>query len=152
MKKIQLLISSVAFTIWLSSCVTSESEMLIQARSIQDGTVQSATSLDSALNSKLAKLTDERNMMAQDSTLSADSLKMQSFILLKGKVENLEALQGELKNWKTELKLLPTLQEIESGAENPFGDKVNDQEILMEIKKSQESFNTLKMKAETAMK
>jgi|688.fasta_scaffold00452_18 HD superfamily phosphohydrolase len=152
MKKIHRLISSIALTVMFTACVTSESEMLKQARSIQDATVQSASSLDSSLNSRLTKLLDERNIMAQDSTLSTDSLKMQSFSVLKGKIENLETLQGEIKSWKAEMKLLPTVKEIESGTKNPFGEKAKDQEILSEIKKTQEAFNTLKMKADAAMK
>jgi hypothetical protein len=77
---------------------------------------------------------------------------MQSFSVLKGKIENLETLQGEIKSWKAEMKLLPTVKEIESGTKNPFGEKAKDQEILSEIKKTQEAFNTLKMKADAAMK
>jgi hypothetical protein len=152
MKKIQYLVAAVAFTMAFSACVTSESEMLKQARSIQDETVQSATSLDSVMNIRLSGLEQEQKLMAQDTTLSTDSLKMQSFMQLKDKIDNLQSIRGELTNWKTELKLLPTVQELESGKENPFGDKVKDQEILADIKKSQESFNTLKLKAEAAMK
>jgi hypothetical protein len=152
MKKIQHLVAAFAFTMALTACVTSESEMLRQARSIQDETVKSATSLDSVMDSRLTKLEQERNLMAQDTTMSTDSLKMQSFSQLKDKIDNLQSIRGELTNWKTELKLLPTVQELESGKENPFGDKKKDQEILAEIKKSQENFNTLKLKAEAAMK
>lgn len=137
---------------FLTACVSSESELLRQARSIQEETIKSASSLDSVLGVKLTGLLEERNVMAQDSTLSADSVRMQSFMLLKGKIDNLESLKGELKNWKSELKVLPTLKEIESGAQNPFGEKAKDQEILSDIKKSQENFNNLKMKADAAMK
>jgi hypothetical protein len=152
MKKIQFVSAIALVTLFLAGCVSSESEMLRQARSIQDETLKSATSLDSVIGIRLSGLSAERNAMSQDSTLSADSVRMQSFMLLKGKIDNLETIQGELKNWRTELKLLPTLKEIEGGAENPFGDKAKDQEILSEIKKSQEGFNNLKMKADAAMK
>jgi hypothetical protein len=152
MKKIKITLISAISAMLLIACVSSESEMLNQARSIQDETLKSATSLDSVLELKLNGLIDARNVMSQDSTLSLDSLRMQSFMVLKGKIDNLESLQGELKNWRTELKLLPTLKEIESGADNPFGEKAKDQEILSEIKKAQESFNNLKMKADAAMK
>jgi hypothetical protein len=134
------------------ACVSSESEMLKQARSIQDGIMTDAKILDSAMTAKLAIWNESRSAMAMDSTLSTDSVKMQAFMIAKEKIDYLSNLQSEMTDWKGNLKMLPTLKEMASGSENPFGENAKDQEILAEIKKSKESFNSLKLKADAAMK
>lgn len=136
----------------LSACVSSESEMLRQARSIQEGVLKNAVSLDSTMTAKLDVWKASSAEMAQDTTMSTDSLKLQSFMVVKDKIDNLTNLQSELAKWKSELKLLPSVKEMEGGGKNPFGEKAKDQEILIEIKKSGEALNSLKIKAETAMK
>lgn len=136
----------------LSACVSSESEMLKQARSIQEGVLKNALSLDSTMTTKLDVWKASSAEMAQDTTMSTDSLKLQSFMVVKDKIDNLSNLQSELAKWKSELKLLPSVQEMVGGGKNPFGEKAKDQEILIEIKKSGEALNSLKIKAETAMK
>ena len=152
MKKIQFLFSIALVSTMLIACVTSESELLKQARSIQDEVVKSSVSLDSTMGAKLTVLNSERSEMAMDTTMSTDSIKIQSFMVLKNRIDNLAAIQSELQDWRSNMKMLPSAKDIDGGAENPFGEKAKDQEILGAIKKSQEEFNNLKMKADAAMK
>ncbi len=139
---------AVSFT----ACVSSESEMLKQARTIQDGMINDVEALDSNMTEKLSVWNAKRSEMAMDSTLSTDSIKMKDFMNAKDKIDHLSNLQSEVTDWRANLKLLPSIKEMESGAENPFGEKAKDQEILSEIKKSKEAFNSLKLKADAAMK
>lgn len=134
------------------ACVSSESEMLKQARTIQDAMINDVEALDSSMTEKLSVWNEKRSEMAMDSTLSSDSIKMKEFMMAKDKIDQLSGLQSELTDWRANLKMLPTIKEMESGAENPFGEKAKDQEILGEIKKSKESFNSLKLKADASMK
>ncbi len=136
----------------LAACVTSESEMLKQARTIQNEMMGQITMLDSTMTAKLGELNEAHSIMAMDSTLSADSVKMQSFIQSKERIDNVSNLQSSLMDWKINLKMLPSEGDMKNGADNPFGEKAKDQEILMEIKKAQDEFSALKMKADAAMK
>lgn len=108
--------------------------------------------LDSTMTAKLVTLNNERSEMAMDSTLNTDSVKMQTFMQSKERIENISNLQSSLTDWKINLKMLPSEDDMKKGVDNPFGEKAKDQEILMEIKKSQEAFGALKMKADAAMK
>lgn len=135
-----------------AACVSSESELLKQARSIQDEMLTSVDGLDSTMTARLKTINEERSVMAMDSTMSTDSIKLQSFMILKDKIDNITNIQSEMVNWRSNLKLLPDAKEIAGGAENPFGEKAKDQEILSAIKKSQEEFNNFQIKAEAAMK
>jgi hypothetical protein len=134
------------------SCVSAESELLHQARTIQDETMASVHLLDSSMTVKISSLNEDRSALAMDTTLSTDSIKLKSFMILKDKIDNITNLQSELTNWKSNVKMLPTAKEIDGGAENPFGEKAKDQEILSQIKTAQEEFQNLKIKAEAAMK
>jgi hypothetical protein len=152
MKSISRLFTVLFIAAAFTACVSAESELLKQARSIQDELMNNVQSLDSSLSAKLTVLNAERSEMAMDTTMSTDSLKMQSFMIAKEKIDNLSNLQSELTDWSSNVKMLPSVEEMTKGAENPFGEKAKDQEILNAIKKSQEAFNTLKQKAEAAMK
>jgi hypothetical protein len=152
MKSSQLFFSVIFSSLFLVACVSAESEMLKQARTIQNDLLNNVSSLDSTMSARLVVLNEERGVMSADTTLSTDSLKMQQFMMMKEKIDNLDNLKSALTDWKSNMKLLPSVEEMGSGAENPFGEKAKDQEILQEIKKSQEDFNTIKMKAEAAMK
>ena len=152
MKSSHLFFSVIFSSLLFVACVSSESEMLKQARSIQSELLTQVDALDSTMTVRLTSMNDERGAMSADSTISTDSLKMQQFMMMKEKIDNLSNLQSELTDWKSNLKMLPSVEEMSKGAENPFGEKAKDQEILQAIKKSQEDFNTLKMKADAAMK
>lgn len=139
-------------TATFAACVTSESDMLRQARSIQNDMMTEVGLLDSTMTAKLVTLNNERSEMALDSTLNTDSVKMQTFMQSKERIDNISNLQSSLTDWKINLKMLPTEGDMNKGVDNPFGEKAKDQEILMEIKKSQDAFSALKMKADAAMK
>lgn len=144
---------AVAFSVlFFVACVSSESEMLKQARTIQNDLMNQVTSLDSIMAVKLNSLNDERSVMSADTAMSTDSLKLQQFMMLKERIDNISNLQSSLTDWKSNVKMLPSVEDLAKGAENPFGDKAKDQEILQAIKKSQEEFNALKMKADAAVK
>lgn len=152
MKSVLKFFSFVMTSSLIVACVSAESELLMQARTIQNELLTNVESLDSIMTDKLNVLNEARSEMAMDSTLSLDSLKMQAFLMSKEKIDNISNLQSELTDWSSNLKLLPSVEDMNKGGENPFGEKAKDQEILIEIKKSQEAFNNLKIKSDAAMK
>lgn len=130
----------------LTSCATSDSETLKRTRTIQEQTLKEYNSLDSTLAARLNELSAEMSTISTDSTFATDSTKIKAFEALKSKQLEVEALKQELQNWKNELAILPSTEEIANGATNPFGDKAKDQEVLSALKKSQEDITTWKSK------
>lgn len=133
----------------LVACSGSESEMLKQARTIQEAMMKSKEGLDSALTAKLNAYSEEVTMLSQDAELATDSLKMANYDEIKTAYSDLEMLKAELNEWTSNVKMLPTAEEIAGGAENPFGSEMKDEDILKEIKASQEKFEDLKSRIET---
>jgi len=139
-------------TALMMACASGESEMLKQARTIQDDMMKDIHALDSSLNNKITSLESDLSMMSEDSTMATDSVKLASYMKLKEKYNTATTLQSEMVDWKSNIKMLPTVEEMNGGAENPFGEKAKDQEVLAEMKKAQADLATMKTKVETAIK
>lgn len=151
MKIRQSLLMLSVIALLVTSCTTSDSETLKRARSIQDETFQTVSELESSLSSKMELLKSEMAVISMDSTMATDSVKIQSFDALKNKQHNLETLRSEMLDWKEKLSILPSSEEIASGAANPFGDKTKDQEVLAAIKTAQEELSSWKSKVSSAL-
>lgn len=136
----------------LAACSTSDSETLKRARSIQDETIKGISSLDSTLASKLELLKAEMSALSTDSTMATDSLKVKAFEALKLKQTDIESMKSEMADWKKNLPMLPTSEEIAAGAANPFGEKAKDQDVLSALKKAQEDLSLWKSKVASAAK
>ena len=120
-------------TIALAGCVSSESEKLANARTLQNTILSEAHALDSTLLSETQQLSATRDMMSTDSLLATDSLFMARYITVKYKINDMEGLQAEVVAWQNSLTKLPSQEELRKGIKNPFGQKASDQEVYDKI-------------------
>lgn len=133
------------------ACAGAESEQLKQARTIQETILKSTSNLDSLISLKLTELGDKITTLSSDSSLAVDSLKMAEYSSVKNNYSEVEGLKSKLADWVNSMKLLPGVQEIEKGAENPFGEGTADADILKSVQESQTQFEELKSEIETAI-
>ena len=152
MKKVNHVFAIIFSIAILAACASGDSETLKQARQIQTDIMKNYSTLDSSLAAYTERMNESFTIMTADTTLMQDTLKLAEYMALKTKFNEADALKNEMSDWKGSIKMLPTADEIAKGAENPFGDKAKDQDILASIKKSQEEFAKLKTKVEGAIK
>lgn len=151
MKSSQYFIFAVFFA-GMVACSTSDSPVLKQARTMQESLMKDCQGLDSIISSKITVLEGTLIDMSQDTTLNADTLKMTSYKELKEQYNGLLDAKTRIDNWKIEMKLLPTPEEIAKGAENPFGKDASDEDVLNAMKSSNASFLTLKSEVDKMIK
>lgn len=135
----------------LVACAGAESEQLKQARTIQETMLKSKANLDSLVDLKMNELSAKITELSADSTLSTDSLKTATYTSVKSQLSDIESLKSKLSDWMSNVKMLPTVEDIAKGAENPFGDDAKDQDILKSIQDNQKQFDELKSEIETAI-
>ncbi|MFN6379674.1 MAG: hypothetical protein ACK4WD_10380 [Flavobacteriales bacterium] len=135
----------------LVACAGAESEQLKQARTIQETMLKSKGNLDSLVDVKMNELSAKITELSADSTLATDSLKTATYTSIKSQLSDIESLKSKLSDWMSNVKMLPTVEEIAKGAENPFGDGAKDQDILKAIQDNQKQFDELKSEIETAI-
>ncbi len=135
----------------LVACSSAESEQLKQARTIQETMIKSKGNLDSLVDLKMNELSAKVTEMSADSTLATDSLKAATYSSVKTQLSDIEMLKSKLTDWMSSVKMLPSVEEIAKGAENPFGDGAKDQDILKSIQDNQKQFEELKSEIETAI-
>lgn len=152
MKKVNQLFLLIFSVTLFVACASGDSETLKQARLIQDQIMKSYSSVDSSLSAYTENMNNTFTTMTADTTLMQDTTKLAEYLALKAKFNQADELKNEMADWKSSVKMLPTVEEIANGAENPFGEKAKDQDILASIKKSQEEFTKLKSKVEEAIK
>ncbi len=133
----------------LAACATGESNLLSRAREIQNNLLSSYSSVDSSMKLSLTAINSQIEEFVSDSTMSLDTIKVKAFATVNEKHESLMAVQKELQTWRQELKLLPSTEDIQHGAKNPFGDEAKDQDILNMLKKSQDDLKAIQTKITT---
>ena len=133
------------------ACAGAESEQLKEARTIQEAMMKQKHNLDSTLNLKMDELSKQISDLSSDTTLATDSLKIATYVEVKTQYSNLENWKSQMSDWSSNIKTLPTLEELASGAENPFGKDAKDQDILAGVKANQAAFEELKSEIETAI-
>jgi hypothetical protein len=133
------------------ACAGAESEQLKEARTIQEAMMKQKHNLDSTMNFRMEELSSKISELSADSTLATDSLKTATYLEVKKQYSLLEDLKSKMSDWSSNIKTLPTLEELANGAENPFGKDAKDQDILSGIKANQSSFEELKSEIETAI-
>jgi cell division protein YceG involved in septum cleavage len=148
MKKVSLwLVMAVMMVI--VACGSSESEMMKEARNIQAGLLKQRSNLDSTLTIEAGNVEKMIAIMSQDSTVAADSMKLQEFTSLMTKKTAIEEAKSRLADWQSNSKLLPSEEEQKNGVENPFGAEAKDLDILKAIKDAQSAFNDLRSQIES---
>ena len=151
MKPFRFLFSSF-FLAFVASCTTSDSTVLKEARSMQQSMMQECQGLDSLVSSKITSIEGTLTEMTEDTTLNADTAKMATYISLKEKYNALLDAKTRIDNWRVDMKLLPTPEEIAKGAENPFGKEASDEDVLRTMKSSNASLLTLKSELDELIK
>lgn len=134
------------------ACAAGESEILKEARVMQEGLIKEERSLDSTLQLNITSINDKITVLSEDTVFMKDSTNLASFTSLQTRVNSLTELRSKLTDWAAGLKTIPTPAEIKNGAENPFGKDAKDQDILAAVKKSKEEFGALKAEIENAQK
>jgi hypothetical protein len=133
------------------ACAGAESEQLKEARTIQEAMMKQKHNLDSTLNLKMDELSAKISELSSDTTLATDSLKTATYVEVKNQYTSLENWKSQMADWSSNIKTLPTLEELAGGAENPFGKDAKDQDILAGVKANQAAFEELKSEIETAI-
>ena len=152
MKTIKYLFLSLFAVSLLIACAAGESETLKKARTIQVGLLADVHQLDSTVSEYANRLNGDISAAGMDSTLQSDSTKMKNYTLLKDKFNTITTLQSEMMDWKSNLKTLPTIEELSQGAESPFGENAKDHDILSSLENSKKDFETLKSRVTEALK
>jgi hypothetical protein len=126
------------------ACAAGESEILKEARTMQEGLMKDEHALDSVLQISINDLNNKITMYSQDTMFMKDSTNLAKFSSIQTSANTLTELRSKLTDWAAGQKEIPTPGEIKNGAENPFGKDAKDQDILAAIKKSKEEFEALK--------
>ncbi len=130
------------------ACASGESEALKQARQIQDNILKSRTALDSTIDATIASVNEQITTISADSAALADSTVRSNFEALQVKVSGLAVYKSQIADWAANMKMLPSVEELAKGTENPFGAEAKDEDILNSLKASEEEFNNLKSTVE----
>ena len=133
------------------ACAQAESEVVKQARTIQEGIMKSKTQLDSTIDVSIKEINGRITTMSSDSIAMQDSTNIVLFGEMQTKVARLAELKSKLTDWSSSMKMLPSAEEVAKGAENPFGKEATDQDILKGVQASQTEFNDLKSEIESEM-
>lgn len=128
----------------LCACAAGETETLKQARAIQNEILSSIVQLDSSFASYTNRLNGEISALSADTMLQEDTLLLKTYNTSKTNLDNAYLAHAEIENWKSTMKLLPSMEEIAKGAANPFGENANDNTALTGMQKQQEEFIPLK--------
>jgi hypothetical protein len=148
MKKVSLWMVMAVMMV-IVACGSSESEMMKEARNIQAGLLKQKSNLDSTLTIEAGNVEKMIAIMSQDSTVAADSMKLQEFTSLMTKKTAIEDAKSKLADWQSNSKLLPSEEDQKNGVENPFGAEAKDLDILKAIKDAQSAFNDLRSQIES---
>lgn len=133
----------------LFACSAGESETIRQARVIQDEITSGRAALDSTIDAAILSFNEQLSTMSADSVAMKDSVNMAAFTALQTKVSSLATSKSQLADWAASIKLLPSMEDLAGGTENPFGKDAKDEDILNALKASQEEFNALKSTIES---
>jgi len=143
------------FATWLTcslvACSTADSPILKQARTMQESILKDANVLDSTVGVQITALEATLTDMTLDTTLNTDEAKKQSYVVLKEKYNELLDTKTRLDNWRSNITLLPTPEEIAKGAENPFGKGAKDEDVLTKFKSAAADLAKLKSDALSSM-
>ena len=132
MKKVLYLFCMTSVAV-MSSCVSSESKKLSEARTLQATILTEAHVLDSTLVAETQQLEATRELMSADSLLITDSLFQARYASIKTKLYALQGIQAEVSAWHNSIVKLPSKEELKKGIKNPFGPKSGDQEVYDRI-------------------
>jgi hypothetical protein len=142
MKKLGVVLG-IAFTIGLASCFDTETEILKQARTTQQGVLSKQNALVTDLDKEITSAEKEISALTQN---PLDSLGILRVNELSERVSMINTLKDEVVNYKLNMKEIPEGAAIK---EDAFFKEMKDEQVLKLAKEQDSLFNILKSQVET---
>jgi len=144
MKKLGVVLG-IALTIGLTSCFDSETEILKQARTTQQGVLSKQNALVADLDKEIASAEKEISGLTQTVADSLGELRMRE---LQERIAMINTLKDEVINYKLNLKEIPEGAAIKDDA---FFKSLKDEDVLKLAKEQDSLFNILKSQVESEL-
>ncbi|MFM9004113.1 MAG: hypothetical protein ACKOSR_01185 [Flavobacteriales bacterium] len=136
--------SIIIFTIMLTACVSAESETLKKARTRQAEMLKAAQIIDSLIGLNSKNIDVELAEMSQDTSLSADTIKLGAYMEMRERSNFYSELQNALSDWRLQTKLLP-----ENGIDaTAFPEGTTDADVLTSMENADKALNEIKLRCE----
>ena len=135
MKKLAVVLG-VALTVGLTACFDSETEILKQARTTQQGVLSKQNALVADLDKEITSAEKEISTLTQNPLDSAGVIRVN------------ELLKDEVVNYKLNLKEIPEGAAIKDDA---FFKEMKDEQVLKLAKEQDSLFNILKSQVESEL-
>ena len=144
MKKLGVVLG-VLLAVSLVACFDSETEILKQARTTQQGVLSKQNALVADLDKEIAAAEKEIATLSQAPQDSTGQMRMTE---LQDRISMINTLKDEVVNYKLNLKEIPEGAAIKDDAF--FKDK-KDEEVLKMVKEQDSLFNILKSQVESEL-
>lgn len=144
MKKLAVILG-VALTVGLIACFDSETEILKQARTTQQGVLSKQNALVADLDKEIASAEKEISALTQNPLDSAGIIRVNE---LSERVSMINTLKDEVVNYKLNLKEIPEGSAIKDDA---FFKEMKDEQVLKLAKEQDSLFNILKSQVESEL-
>jgi hypothetical protein len=144
MKKLAVVLG-VALTVGFTACFDSETEILKQARTTQQGVLAKQNALVTDLDKEIAAAEKEISALTQNPLDSAGVIRVNE---LSERVSMINALKDEVVNYKLNLKEIPEGAAIK---EDAFFKEMKDEQVLKLAKEQDSLFNILKSQVESEL-
>lgn len=144
MKKLGVVLG-VLLAVSLVACFDSETEILKQARTTQQGVLAKQTALVSDLDKEIAAAEKEISALTQNPLDSAGIIRVNE---LSERVSMINSLKDEVVNYKLNLKEIPEGAAIK---EDAFFKDMKDEQVLKLAKEQDSLFNIMKSQVESEL-
>ena len=139
------IVLSVFLVMSMVSCFDSETEILKQARTTQQGVLSKQNALVTDLDKEIALAEKEISALTQN---PLDSLGILRVNELSERVSTINTLKDEVVNYKLNLKEIPEGAAIK---EDAFFKEMKDEQVLKLAKEQDSLFNILKSQVESEL-
>ena len=144
MKKLGVVLG-IALSLGLTSCFDSETEILKQARTTQQGVLSKQNALIGDLDKEIASAEKEISALTQTAPDSLGKMRMKE---LQDRISMINTLKDDVINYKLNLKEIPEGAAIKDDA---FFKGLKDEQVLKLAKEQDSAFNVLKSQFETEL-
>ena len=144
MKKLAVVLG-VALTVGLTACFDSETEILKQARTTQQGVLAKQSALVADLDKEISAAEKEISDLTQTTPDSLGQMRMKE---LQDRISMINSLKDEVVNYKLNLKDIPEGSAIKDDA---FFKTMKDEDVLKLAKEQDSLFNIMKSNVESEL-
>ncbi|MDP4731114.1 MAG: hypothetical protein NWS17_03700 [Flavobacteriales bacterium] len=144
MKKLAVVLG-LALTVGLTACFDSETEILKQARTTQQGVLAKQSALVADLDKEISAAEKEISDLTQTPPDSLGQMRMKE---LQERISMINSLKDEVVNYKLNLKDIPEGSAIKDDA---FFKAMKDEDVLKLAKEQDSLFNIMKSNVETEL-